>query len=85
MGRADERLLKIGKFARLTGGGYRLYGPEEAARLAFVKRAQRLGLSLDEIKELTDLINDAAERRLSLFWKKRWSPAWPRPSRGWPN
>jgi DNA-binding transcriptional MerR regulator len=64
MGRADERLLKIGEFARLTGGGYRLYGPEEAARLAFVKRAQRLGLSLDEIKELTDRINEGSRGKV---------------------
>ena len=86
MGRADERLLKIGEFARLTGvaartlrfyeekglidpaartaAGYRLYGPEEAARLAFVKRAKRLGLSLDEIKELTDLINDSSRGKV---------------------
>jgi DNA-binding transcriptional MerR regulator len=41
-----------------TAAGYRLYGPQEAAaRLAFVKRAKLLGLSLQEIKELTDLID----------------------------
>ncbi len=41
-----------------TAAGYRLYGPEEAARLAFVKRAKLLGLSLEEIKELTNLIDE---------------------------
>jgi DNA-binding transcriptional MerR regulator len=30
--------------------GYRVYGPEDAERIAFVKRAQRFGLSLDEIR-----------------------------------
>ncbi len=41
-----------------TEGRYRLYGPEEAARLAFVRRAKLLGLSLEEIKELVDLIEE---------------------------
>jgi DNA-binding transcriptional MerR regulator len=36
-------------------GGYRLYGPEEAARLRFVQRAKLLGLTLEEIKELVEL------------------------------
>jgi MerR family transcriptional regulator, mercuric resistance operon regulatory protein len=37
-----------------TEGGYRLYGPEEAARLRFVQRAKLLGLTL-EIRELVEL------------------------------
>jgi DNA-binding transcriptional MerR regulator len=41
-----------------TGGGHRLYGPEEAAQLAFVRRAKLLELSLEEIKELVDLIEE---------------------------
>jgi DNA-binding transcriptional MerR regulator len=36
-------------------GGYRLYGPEEVARLRFVQRAKLLGLTLEEIKELVEL------------------------------
>ena len=32
--------------------GYRDYGPEDESRLAFIKTAQRLGLSLDEIGEI---------------------------------
>jgi len=32
--------------------GYRLYGPEEESRLRFVRRAKRLGFSLEEIREL---------------------------------
>ena len=35
-----------------TEGGYRLYGPEEVARLWFVQRAKLLGLTLEEIREL---------------------------------
>src|ERR671911_1177373 len=38
-----------------TEGGYRLYGPEEVARLRFVQRAKLLGLTLEEIKELVKL------------------------------
>jgi DNA-binding transcriptional MerR regulator len=32
--------------------GYRLYGPEDEGRLRFVRRAKRLGFSLDEIRGL---------------------------------
>ena len=38
-----------------TQGGYRLYGPEEVARLKFVQRAKLLGLTLEEIRELVGL------------------------------
>ena len=33
-----------------TESGYRLYGPEEVARLRFVQRAKLLGLTLEEIR-----------------------------------
>jgi DNA-binding transcriptional MerR regulator len=74
---AEDRRLKIGDIARLTGlsiktiryyerrglleqpqrteAGYRLYGPEEVARLRFVQRAKLLGLTLEEIRELVEL------------------------------
>lgn len=35
-----------------TRGGFRLYATEDEQRLRFVKAAQRLGLSLGEIKEV---------------------------------
>jgi DNA-binding transcriptional MerR regulator len=38
-----------------TQGGYRLYGPEEAARVRFIQRAKLLGLTLEEIRELVEL------------------------------
>ena len=38
-----------------TEAGYRLYGPEEVARLRFVQRAKLLGLTLEEIRELVEL------------------------------
>jgi MerR family copper efflux transcriptional regulator len=38
-----------------TPGGYRIYGPESVDRLQFVKQAQELGFSLDEIREILRL------------------------------
>ena len=37
-----------------THSGYRVYGEDVLDRLAFIKRAQALGLSLDEIKRIID-------------------------------
>jgi len=37
---------------------YRLYRKEDASRLRFIKRAKRLGFSLNEIKELLALSQD---------------------------
>lgn len=42
--RADER----------SAAGYRLYSEEEEGRLLFIRRAKRLGFSLDEIRGLLD-------------------------------
>jgi DNA-binding transcriptional MerR regulator len=38
-----------------TPTGYRLYAPATAERLLFIKKAQNLGLRLDEIKEILEL------------------------------
>jgi DNA-binding transcriptional MerR regulator len=38
--------------ARRTEAGYRVYGPDAVDLLAFVRQAQRLGFTLDEIKEI---------------------------------
>lgn len=35
-----------------TGGGYRVYGEEVLERLAFIKQAQALGFTLDEIRQI---------------------------------
>ena len=37
-----------------TFSGYRVYGPEVLERLAFIKRAQVLGFSLDEIRRVIE-------------------------------
>ncbi len=38
-----------------SGAGYRHYTPECAARLGFIRKAQALGMSLDEVKRLLRL------------------------------
>ncbi|HEX8139479.1 MAG TPA: MerR family DNA-binding protein [Pyrinomonadaceae bacterium] len=37
-----------------TESGYRVYGPEVLERLAFIKRAQALGFSLDEVRRIIE-------------------------------
>lgn len=46
--------------ARRRVSGYRIYGDEDLERLQFVRRAKRLGFSLDEIR---DLLRLSADRR----------------------
>lgn len=46
-----ERSELLGRPAR-TPSGYRIYGSEVLDRLAFIKRAQTLGFTLDEIKQI---------------------------------
>lgn len=41
--------------AKRTSAGYRLYEPEAAERIRFVKKAQHLGLRLTEIREILEL------------------------------
>ena len=41
--------------ARRTAAGYRTYGPETLAILAFVARARRLGFHLNEIREVVGM------------------------------
>ena len=47
--------LSLLKAVGRTEGGYRLFNSDIFARLNFIKRAQRLGLSLAEIKEFLDV------------------------------
>ncbi len=58
-----------------TPSGYRAYGEVDAERLTFIKTAQRLGLSLEEIKEIIafrdrgeqpcDYVADVLQRQVS--------------------
>jgi MerR family copper efflux transcriptional regulator len=49
-----ERLKMLEPDGR-TAAGYRVYSPEAIERIRFIKRAQRLGLTLDEIREVLRL------------------------------
>jgi DNA-binding transcriptional MerR regulator len=44
--------LKLLPRAKRTSGGFRLFGPDSVERVQFIKQAQELGLTLDEIKGL---------------------------------
>jgi DNA-binding transcriptional MerR regulator len=44
-----------------SSGGFRLFTPEAIERIRFIKRAQDIGLSLDEIKELLVSTGGAAQ------------------------
>ena len=52
--------------AQRTHAGYRLYEPDAAQRLRFIRRAQTLGFSLDEIAELLVLNDNPAESAASV-------------------
>lgn len=44
-----------------TGGGFRLFGAETIERIRFIKQAQDIGLSLDEIGQLMQTGGGASE------------------------
>lgn len=48
-------LLQLLPEAPRTESGYRMYGQDAVQRLQFIKKAKRLGLSLDEIKDILEL------------------------------
>jgi DNA-binding transcriptional MerR regulator len=52
-----ERLLRS---PRRSVGGFRLFGEEDLVALRFIRSAQELGFSLDEIRELLGLRSDQA-------------------------
>jgi MerR family mercuric resistance operon transcriptional regulator len=43
-----------------SAGGYRVFPPQSASRVRFIKHAQSLGFTLKEVKELLDLRLDPA-------------------------
>jgi MerR family copper efflux transcriptional regulator len=63
-----------------NGSGYRVYGEDDLVRLLFIRRAQELGFSLNDIKELLQLtgsirtprqkVRTFAETRLALIRQK---------------
>ncbi len=72
---------KIGMLPRgkRLASGYRVFTPEDVWTLRFIKRAQGLGFSLDEIRELLDFreegascndVRSAALRKVDLIEEK---------------
>lgn len=49
-----------------TESNYRLYSEKAVDRLRFIKRAQKLGFSLNEIQELLALSNDPAASKADI-------------------
>lgn len=47
-----------------TGTGYRAYGEDHLERLRFIKRAQGIGFTLDEVAELLSL-NDSTDHQIA--------------------
>ena len=43
-----------------NAGGHRLYGPDLAKRLIFIRRSRNLGFSIEEIRELLHLVEGGA-------------------------
>ncbi|HZD79926.1 MAG TPA: heavy metal-responsive transcriptional regulator [Actinomycetota bacterium] len=41
-----------------TGAGYRVYGPADVERLEFIGQAQVLGLTLDEIADVLEIVGE---------------------------
>ena len=57
-----------------SASGYRVYGAQDVHVLRFIRRAQELGFSLDEIGELLRLA-DASDRRLTKDAARRLAQA----------
>lgn len=59
--------------AARTGSGYRLFSPQSVEQLQFIQKAQEIGFSLDEIRELLvlrDRATDACSHIKSLVEEK---------------
>lgn len=52
-----EEIGLIRPFSR-TEGGHRIYGPEDAKRLKFIRHGRELGFGIDEIRQLLVLADD---------------------------
>jgi len=52
-------------------GGIRRYGPSEVARVRFIKTAQRLGFTLDEIAQLLQLDDGTQCSKAKLIGEKK--------------
>jgi MerR family mercuric resistance operon transcriptional regulator len=56
---------------RRAGGGFREYARADVQRLRFIKRAQALGFSLDDVAELASLSGERNRRRVREVTQRR--------------
>lgn len=63
-----ERKGLINKPAR-TLSGYRVFSKQDAKQVRFIKRAQELGFTLSEIKELLSLKKSTLSKRNDIYQK----------------
>jgi len=56
---------------RKPPGGHRRYSDDALRRIEFIRRAQQLGFTLDEIGQLLDYANDPARKEGRLVAEKR--------------
>src|SRR5258707_15343419 len=71
--------VKLLPRAKRSSGGFRLFGLDAIERVQFIKQAQELGLTLDEIKGLlatggAEECRRSEERRVGKECRSRWSP-----------
>ncbi|MBN9413740.1 MAG: MerR family transcriptional regulator [Candidatus Paracaedimonas acanthamoebae] len=52
-----------------TASGYRIFSDQDVKRVRFIKKAQELGFSLAEIKELLSLKNNTLSARHDVYQK----------------
>ncbi|MBN9344507.1 MAG: hypothetical protein BGO76_00655 [Caedibacter sp. 38-128] len=52
-----------------TASGYRIFSDQDVKRIRFIKKAQELGFSLAEIKELLSLKNNSLTARHDVYQK----------------
>lgn len=60
-----ERLGLLPRFRRTTGG-FRIYTSEVVERVRFIKQAQTIGLSLEEIRDLVRHLDGHREQRTDM-------------------
>ena len=61
-----ERIGMIGEAER-TGAGYRKFDEQAVERVRFIKNAQGMGFTLDEIKQLLELASDERSQDCSAI------------------
>jgi len=61
-------------------GGYRLYSKDHLKRLTFIRRARKLGFSVDDVRKLLKLADERSDRAPRSGWwlARTWKMSGPR-------